>query len=341
MPDKISGKVTLSQIAALSGVSRPLVSAILGNGRGSSIRYSEQTCQRVLQVAQMAGYRPNRTARSLRNRRHGNVGVLTRRLGSINGVILNLMQETATADYGQCLILGRLVGPTDPPGKPAIFLTEDFVDGIVVIDHAIDGLEEQIYRLGTPSIWLNTGVSNRGALNHDESGALATAHACLRERGRRRLGILIPQDLHYSHSARIAALQNLCRATGCAEPVVHHLDVSIYDRDLHPQIAHEYADWLAAHPELDGLIVSADLMAIPLYRAAAALGKAIPRDLSVIGFNDSYTATAVAPALTSLTIDYKAAGRQVIHLLNEFIDGNYEHGSPAPLPYRLIVRESI
>jgi DNA-binding LacI/PurR family transcriptional regulator len=340
MAGPINPRVTLSQIAELSGVSRPLVSAILSSGHGGSIRFSQETHDKVLRVAALTGYRPNRTARSLRSQRHGNIGVLVRRLGSINSVVLNLMQETASADYGQCLILGRLVGPHDPPGKPPIFLTENFVDGIVVIDHVIEDLAEQIMRLGVPSVWLNTGVSHRGALNHDEAGAMAAAHAHFLAGGRRHLGILIPCDAHYSHTARVAMLRQLCQSSGCPEPVVHQLAVSIYDREHHPAIARTYTEWLARHPQLDGVVLSSDIMVGPLYSAAAACGRQVPGELAVIGFNDSYVATAVSPQLTSLTIDYLEAGRQAVHLLNAFIDGHDEQAHPPPLPYRLIHRAS-
>ena len=102
----------------------------------------------------------------------------------------------------------------------------------------------------------------------------------------------------------------------------------------------ELTEYLRAQPQLDSVILSVDTLAGPFFRAAAALERRLPQDIAVIGYNDSYVATAVTPMLTSLRIDPFDAGRRAIHLLNAFINGNEDTGEPA-LPYELVARDSV
>ena len=107
------------------------------------------------------------------------------------------------------------------------------------------------------------------------------------------------------------------------------------------RLTEEMAEFLRAHPDIDAVVLSSDTIAGQFYRAAARLGRRIPEDISVVGFNNSYVASALTPGLSSLFIDRFEYGRRAIHLLNEFINGNYENAFPAKATYTMVHRESI
>jgi len=331
---QIKKSVTLSEVAKLSGVSLPVVSAILGNGKKGNVRYSEDTYNKVMKIVELTNYRPNRTARSLRSNRHGNIGILSRTVGSIHSVILNMMQEAATAN-NQCLVFSEGNDKKIPD-----FLLEDFVDGIVVVDYLYPGLEEQIAASGIPVVWINTGVNAPGAINYNEIEAIRSSVRHFSEKGKQKIAFFNSEHGHYSQNIRLNTLSRTSEDLGLNEPVSFTSQQYTFDKDKHELLTVEMVKFLKKNTSVDAIILANDVLGAPLYEAIRELRKTIPEDIAVIGFMDSYIATALYPTLTSLRVDMFETGRMAIRLLNEFIDGNFNNAYPKQMEYELIIRNS-
>jgi LacI family transcriptional regulator len=77
----------------------------------------------------------------------------------------------------------------------------------------------------------------------------------------------------------------------------------------------ETAQLLAEHPQVTALFCVNDNVAHGALRAAQQLQRRVPRDLSIVGYDDTYLATSISPPLTTMRVDTLAMGRAAVHLL--------------------------
>jgi len=98
-------------------------------------------------------------------------------------------------------------------------------------------------------------------------------------------------------------------------------------------------DLLTAYPDLTALVCADDTAALIALQVASRLGRRVPEDLSLVGFNDMPVAASLNPPLTTLRVDFSEVGRQAVRLVLARIRGE-EVGPPQYLMPELVVRES-
>jgi DNA-binding LacI/PurR family transcriptional regulator len=98
-------------------------------------------------------------------------------------------------------------------------------------------------------------------------------------------------------------------------------------------------DLLSHHPQIDALFVASDLMASGAIRGAERLGRRVPDDLLLVGFDDSAIATQSIPKLTTMENRPDVLARTAGQMLLDKLNGR-EPESPVILPSGLIIRES-
>jgi DNA-binding LacI/PurR family transcriptional regulator len=76
-------------------------------------------------------------------------------------------------------------------------------------------------------------------------------------------------------------------------------------------------------------------------RAAQYLGKRVPEDISIIGYDDTYIATNTHPALTTMHVDTVAMGRAAVHLLSFRLDNPESARMTMTVHPWLMERESV
>ncbi|KQW08173.1 hypothetical protein ASC66_04375 [Leifsonia sp. Root4] len=89
-----------------------------------------------------------------------------------------------------------------------------------------------------------------------------------------------------------------------------------------------------------GVFATNDEMALAVYAAAAIIGRAIPSDIRVVGFNDEPRAAAAEPPLTSVRQPLRAMAHRAVELLRELRDTDGKRHERVELPSKLVVRES-
>jgi DNA-binding LacI/PurR family transcriptional regulator len=329
-------RLTLADIAAKAGVSRQVVSAVLGISRGN-IRYSPQMHERVMRIVREINFRPNRTAKNLVKKRHGAIGILVANFGNVHEQVLRAMLYEAHR-WGQILVLD-VVSPDDK--EPPLFFREDLVDGIVVFEDIGPGTVRRISQLGIPYVRVNTNVRNLpGCITYAEVGAMHMAVEHFVERKRSHVGVLAAPSTHYSMHLRVKGVAKACAKMGLDVPVEHTFVAPRHMGTGDDEAFDELVAFLKQHRALDAVVLTVDGMAPLFYRACAKLGRRIPDDIAVIGVNNSPVALGVFPALTSLYVEPKQVGREAIRLLNESIEGVDPPPHAVKLAYRLAVRES-
>ena len=109
--------------------------------------------------------------------------------------------------------------------------------------------------------------------------------------------------------------------------------------DWTPRSGYERGQELLQRPKLSAVFVANDQMALGLLRRLREAGREVPRDLSVVGFDDIPEAAYFAPPLTTVRQDFSELGRRCLHVLLGRIEGERTLVRVVVAP-ELVVRDS-
>jgi DNA-binding LacI/PurR family transcriptional regulator len=306
-------------------VSHQTVSRVLNGFAG--IR--PETRERVEAAIREVGYRPNRAARTLATRRTRAIGVLAPASADFGPVsTLQAVEQAIRAAGYQPLV-------TSTPVEAAAvragleFLLDQSVEAVVVIAPYRVLLDELARTApGLPVVALQTGQAADVTVDQAQGARLAAAH--LVALGHRRVQLVTgPEDFLEAGVRRDAAR---------AELAAHGLT-------LLPDLT---ADWTAdaghaaaarLDPATTAVICANDQLALGLVHGLADLGRRVPDDVSVVGFDDIPESAHTLPPLTTVHQDFEEVGRRAVaHLLAE-LEGA-PAGPDAPIAPWLVERGS-
>jgi LacI family transcriptional regulator len=328
-----SGRVTIAEVAAMAGVSATTVSHVFSGKR----LVSAATRERVLDVVETLGYRPNNVARNLRTRQSKMIAVIVPDITNpFYGVLTRgLADAVEGADYG------TYVCNTDG----AVGREHRFVED--VLDRGVDGVvmgsvtvpPEVVTRLadlGTPFVCVHRGIEHPlvDTIWADDVGGAREATEHLLAGGAERVAMI---DGPGTTGGRLEGYRDALAAAGVPfspELVVHG------DWTRHGGL--EAMCRLLELPERPAAVFCAnDLMAIGAMDAAHSAGLRIPEDVRLAGFDDIEAATLVSPALTTVQNPSYETGRTAGELLLDRMTGRHGKGQRSVvLPCRLTVRGS-
>lgn len=337
-------RVTMADVAREAGVSTMTVSRVVNNKGG----VSSATRQRVLDVIEQLGYRPSGIARGLATRRTRTLGLVIPDVA--NPFFADVTRGAEHVAYAQGYNVFLCNTEEDPQRELAVLqsLEDKRVDGVVLCSSWLDAGELRAVIARHPAVVLvnrsleSAGAEDRvGAVMLDDvaGGQMSTQH--LLGSGHRAIGLLAGPPA--SRSGR-------CRAEG------YRAALAAADLSYHPEWTvpcpadvdggHQAAKGLlTAHPNLTALFCYNDLVAVGALHACADLGRHVPNDLAVVGFDDILLAALVTPPLTTCRVPRHELGTQAMWLLLSQIDGCSDDADQNPcaeivLRPELIVRAS-
>lgn len=103
---------------------------------------------------------------------------------------------------------------------------------------------------------------------------------------------------------------------------------------------YELGRLLAQDPEVTAIFAANDEMALGVMRAMAEAGREVPRDVSIIGFDDVPFARYLTPPLTTVRQDFEGLGQRSVHLLMDAIHGVDDSRGQAVITTELVERGS-
>lgn len=307
-------KVTLADVAAAAGVAQTTASYVL-NGRASQMRISEDAERRVRQAIIDLGYRPNRSARSLRTARTSTVGVISDFVAS--GHFSSQMLAGASAAARQrdhLLVIGETGGD---PGVEALLIEEMLerqVDGIVYVTRT--GLEIQVppKLAGTRTVLLNCVDPDLPlpAFVPDEYAGGRTAAGVLLDAG-------VSGDIHVvGEDPSLHAFAGPLRMSGIRDRLdeAGRSVAGVVPCLWAVEAAYDAMDgWLSAGGRPAGLVCLNDRVAMGVYQALAAHGLDVPADVSVVSFDGSELATWLRPRVVSVALPFLELGTRAVQAL--------------------------
>ena len=305
-------RVTIREVADAAGLSPAAVSYAL---RG--IQVSEETQERVRQVATELGYEAHPIARALASGRTGMVGILGPSLE-------DLWQQRLVAEAGRALLAhDRYALILDAGGDPerqrtlAAQLRDQQVDGLILspVDPSDPFWPELASSLALVSIGDElAGSTTAGEVLFDNRTGVRRALEHLCALGHRRIAVLRPPGS--PTTGRPAEVYVAAEADRLG------LDVSVLSTPYGLEEATEVGrEALSATPRPTAAFCFSDSIAYGVYAAARELGLTIPDQLSVIGYDDHPISALLTPPLTSFDWDSERLVEVAVDMVLAVIDG--------------------
>ncbi|WP_166790274.1 LacI family DNA-binding transcriptional regulator [Cryobacterium sp. Hh11] len=322
---------SIRDVARLAGVSHQTVSRVLNNH--ASIR--DSTKARVLAVIEELQYRPNRAARALSRGRSRTIGVLSASSAEYGPASSIAAIQDAARDAGYFVNTANL--NRGEPGSIAAavdHLMSQSVEGIVVIAPQVQVFNAlKLLSIDVPFVTLqSSGNVGANALTVDQiAGArLATRH--LIDLGHRDIYHLAgPQDWIEAEARMHGFLEEMgAREVPTTAPILG---------DWTAQFGYHAGRELLHVRDFTAIFSSNDQMALGLMHAIREAGLEVPRDVSIVGFDDIPEAAHFWPPLTTVRQDFAELGRRCVALLLANIAGTTAENQGAIMP-ELIVRGS-
>lgn len=321
----------MEDVARVAGVSGQTVSRVV-NGRGY---VGEATRVKVVSAMAELGYRPNSAARALRSGRFRAVGVIMSTLASYGNhrTLDAIAVRAAAAGYALTLIPVDSASPSDVTGA-FDRLGEHAVDGIIILieAHRLDEAEVEIPD-GLPVVVIDSNRRDPHPfvdIDQAQGARMATEH--LLGLGHETVWHLAGPAESYAAERRRASWQATLEAWGRAAP-------SPIEGDWSPRSGYEAGLRLREQSDVTAIFAANDQMAIGLLRAYHEVGRAIPAQVSVVGFDDMSDAEYAWPPLTTVRQHFESVGERAIDALITELAGE-DPGEQALVPTELVVRAS-
>lgn len=332
---------TQADVARLAGVSQPVVSYVLSGDPDAPV--APETRERVLAAIAQLRYVPDRTARSLRNRRTSTVaGIIPDITNPFYPAFERGVQDIAEA-AGYDLVTWNTDGVGDKERKALRAARESRVAGLIVtpfhldLDDLLPLAEDGIAVVVNGEVPYDPTPAGIDVVGIDNAAAAAGAVAYLIERGHTRIGMIAGEEGTPPREGRVRGYEQALRAHALP------LDaVLIRHGDFAEAGGYHAAGELLKLPDRPTAVFAAnDLMAMGAMIRFREEGVRVPEDIAIVGYDDIPAARLVHPPLTTVAQYPELIGRRAAELVVERLEGRAPaFGRRERLPFDLIVRES-
>ncbi|MHC6222035.1 LacI family DNA-binding transcriptional regulator [Arthrobacter sp. MMS24-S77] len=340
-------KATALDVAKRAGVSRSAVSLVL-NGRGDG-NVAKESQDRIRQAAAELKYSPNAIALSLRNQRTRVIGIVSDEVvvSPFDGNIIGGADDVARA-HGFVTVVMDTERDASRDESAVETLLDRQVDGLMYVTVGLKPLDVPHGMLRVPSVLANCyDNSPTPQLHHvipDEvsGGREATEH--LLQLGHRDIAFLAGAASSPAVPLRIEGHRE---AMAKAAIPVRADRVFTAGWDINDGF-HGATSLLSSTERPTAIVCANDRLAVGVALAAARLGLSVPRDLSIMGYDDEFRiAATMVPALTTMALPLREMGAAAMSMLLEQIEDSDRRpaaggraGLETMVPCRLVVRES-
>jgi len=322
-------RASIRDVAALAGTSISTVSNLL-NGRPDRMR--SDTVQRIEAAIESLGYRPNRSARSLKTGFTPAIGLLVPSVANpFHGAMAHAVEVAAQA-HGFQVVLGNTLRDAARERQCAGDFFAFGVRGVIATSSPFD-LEHfrDLIGRGLSVVALDMANSNADArlamdsvsMDNHRAGYLATQH--LIDLGHRRIGYVSGATPTMSRRDRLNGYRAALLAADIKiDPtlIAAGESASGYD-DIHAAEHGRSAalSLLALPSPPTALVALNDMHAVGACAAVREIGRNVPDQISVVGIDDINLAALIHPALTTVRHPVKALSEAAVDLLVKRIGG--------------------
>lgn len=342
--------MTIRDVAKASGFSASTVSIVLNNA--PLARYIPLlTKNRIQKAAKSLGYHPNIFAKSLRSKRTHTIGVILFDITDpyCTPILRGIENRLYEASY-----LPILADAHNERGRFERYLEmllERRVEALIILANWLLLDINILSDLGKPDVptvivgrELESNSTSSVTVDDEGGGYAAVAH--LHALGHRKIAFVRGPKALASSKNRWSGVRRFARDTGLELDARLVVDLP---EQLNPNMGVDDAyrmtqELLRQRRPFTALMAYDDMTAFGAVRALAKSGIQVPRDCSVIGFDDVSTSSLFLPSLTTIRQPLEAMGSSAVNIVVDSINSAAEHRKvPAvhrKLPSELVVRES-
>lgn len=321
---------SMADVAREAGVSGQTVSRV-ANGKSN---VDHATRERVLAAMRRVGYRPNSAARALRNGHFRNIGVIMSTAPAFgNSRTLNAIAAAVVAK-GFSIVLMPVTQPSQGEVTGAFNrLNEEAVDGVIILieQHQLDESDIELPN-GLPVVVIDSSARyDYPVVDTDQAEGAASATQHLLDLGHQTVWHIAGPPESYSAERRLKSWRATLERAGRVVPPVMTGDWSAQSG---------YDHGLRLPDEATAVFAANDQMALGLLRALHEKGRAVPGDVSVVGFDDMEEAAYFWPPLTTVRQSFETVGHDAVAALLAEIADERKGASAVTVPTSLIIRSS-
>lgn len=307
-------RVTLDDVARLSGVSRSAASRALNDRPG----VRPDVRERVHRIADDLGFRPNRAAQNLASGLSSVIGLVIPsadlRVDPYGAAMTHAVGRATTAsDLGLMLHLAA-----DEPGATVHHILRDgLIDGLLISSVAVGSWVDDLLDSPLPTVLIGTHPNRDDVLCVDvenlESSVAAVQH--LFDQGCARVGCITGPLERADARARLEGYRRAHRGAG--RPIDDSLVVQgDFTRPSGRNAAAELFE-----RGVDGIFASNDEMAVGAVWCGTHLGIRVPDDVMIVGFDGTAIDEFIEPTITSVAQPFDRIAATAVDLLRGVVHG--------------------
>ena len=328
--------VTMREVALQAGVSIKTVSRVV-NDQGE---ISDLTRERVLIAIDNLGYRPSKVARALVTRRTDTIGLIFGDIANpyLSEVSLGVLDTAANEKFE--VFICNTGGIPESEKRALTSLLDHNIDGAIIFPLYANRIWiQEIAQPDQPIVLMNCDIVPRPGL-----GLIATemrkgarlAVDYLAKKGHRNIGMLAGEVAPKNVIQRVQGYQDGLELNGIKyrDELVLNVGTVIESGKIGTQ------QLLAQHPEISALFCYNDLIAMGAIEACKKLGRRVPDDCAIVGFDNIRFSSLVSPAITTVHVDKYEIGRQASNRLVDMLRNPGAIYPPIIVDVELIIRES-
>lgn len=328
---------TIKEVSQHARVSPSTVSRVL-NG---TTPVSPGVRQRVLAAVRALDYTPNAFARGLATNRSGGIGVTVNDIGSPYYAVMLAGVEAAVEAAGMHLIVASGKALADRERDAIQFMKQRRSDALIVQAEAL-GDAELIELARTSEVpivvfgrWIAELEGRCVHLDNEAGGRLATEH--LLGHGHRVVAHVTGPMAFPDARQRLLGYRMALERAGIA-----YDDRLVVEGDFREAGGRAATRRLLERaPEVEAIFVANDQMAAGAIRAIRDLGRDVPHDVSVVGFDDVLLAQYLSPTLTTVRQPLYEMGRAAASIALTLLHGKDEGEVRTRFEPELVVRQSV
>lgn len=335
-------KVSIKDVAKAAGVTATTVSYVLNNKSSQTI--SAKTREKVLKAAETLNYIPNLNARSLSAKKTNLIGVVIPQTepgkefmfsNPFYGELLSAIEYTARLNGFHILISGTA------ENQSYISIAKNRVmDGIIFVGIFPGDELEMLKDYNVPKVLIDSYVKDDAfhtiGIDDELGGQLATEY--LIKNGHKNIAFVTGALL--DNGVNSMRYKGYCKAMKEAGLKVKKSSVYKGSVDFDYGLAVAQDMCKNGYKE-SAAFVTADVLAIGLVKGFHQMGKSVPNDISVVGFDDVYLSQMSYPSLTTIRQNIGQKGREAVGLIMESLKNKEFKNQNITLPISLVTRDSV
>lgn len=331
--------MTIKDIARLSGCGVATVSRVL-NGHTD---VSEKTRKKVMAVVKEQGFQPNNNAKHLKQQAGSSIAIVVK--GTMNPLFADLVEklQTLLQEAGETASVYYRDEDANEVAFARQLVRERHPRGLLFLGGNLELFRKGFGTITVPSVLLTNnaqslGFANLSSFTTDDTMAAQRVMSLLAEHGHRRIGVLGGDWTNSQISLR--------RLEGC-QAACQTLDIPLDVDSQWECCRYSMPDAYAAarrlmerREDLTAIFAFSDVMALGAIRALRDIGKRVPEDISVVGYDGLIIGQYSLPRLTTVQQDTQRLAKRGVETLLRRMEGELPPVHEL-VPFQLISGESV